>query len=127
VTTHLTPDDSDDIGFVNACVFSQAISVSDLSQWAQYSIALNDAVPAYVYDLVDFTEPLFKISKVYGFSPVWERTQDEEIALFGIAYLRGITLCDCPVEESEALAVLQAHRNILDRFRRTFPFLEVEA
>lgn len=119
----LEKNDSDRIGFVYACLFHQALDVSELNKWAEVNYDVDS--PGYMLDLIGFDAPLFHLSKVIGFAPVWSRSSEEENALYGIAYSRKNELFDCPISRSEALKFLNDNPHILDRFKKEFPFLKI--
>lgn len=119
----LEKNSSDRIGFISACLFHQALEISELNKWAEVIYEVD--APSYILDLMEFDAPLFHLSKTIGFTPVWSRTSEEENALYGIAYNRNIELFDCPISREKALECLNDNPNILKRFREEFPFLEV--
>jgi hypothetical protein len=125
MSTGLEKNNSNRIGFVSACLFHQALELSELNKWAEVSYE-ND-LPSYMLNLMEFDAPLFHLSKVIGFVPVWNRTSEEENALYGIAYSRREKLFDCPISKAEALKILGRNSHILDRFKQEFPFLELPA
>ena len=49
-------------------------------------------------------------------------SEDETLALNGIAYLRGFDVYDGPPKEL-ALAALRENPHVLEKFRRVFPFV----
>ncbi len=120
----LTQEDSSLIGFVVACYFRNAIDNNDLNKWAEHIIATRDNYPSYILDLLYFDEPGFHIYRTIGFNPSSVTSQAEDIALFGITYLRGRSHLDGPPQEA-ALAKLKNSAGIQKRFRDTFPFIEV--
>ena len=84
----LTREDSDEIGFVVACAFSSAISLDELKQWCIDVVIKNnpvDQIPGYIFDLMDFDQPLMHVFKLIGFVPSWARIDAEDDALMGIA------------------------------------------
>lgn len=119
----LEKNDSDRIGFVCACLFHQALDISELNRWAE--VNYDAGYPDYMLDLIAFDAPLFHLSKVIGFAPVWNRSMEEEKALYGIAYGRKDQLFDCPISRLEALKCLNDNPHILDRFKKEFPFIKV--
>jgi hypothetical protein len=122
----LFSENSETIGFVASCLFASAIDVSELHDWCVYVIGQNDvgSIPSYLLDLMDFDQPLAHLYKVIGFVPVWNHTDDEANALYGIAIQRGRELFDPPISKQSALASLKRSSAIVERFRRTFPFIK---
>lgn len=118
-------ENSETIGFVFSCVFTSAIDISELRDWCVYVINQNDveSIPPYIFDLMDFDQPLAHLYKVIGFAPVWKHTDDEADALYGIAIQRGRELFNPPVSKPSALELLRKNPSIAERFRRTFPFI----
>ena len=118
-------ENSETIGFVFSCVFASAIDISELRDWCVYVIDQNDveSIQPYLFDLMDFDQPLAHLYKVIGFAPVWKHSDDEADALYGIAVQRGRVLYDAPVSKQSALELLRNNPLITERFRRTFPFI----
>ena len=118
-------EDSETIDFVIACLFSTAIDISELRAWCVYVIDKTDfeSIPPYLFDLMDFDQTLNHLYEVIGFVTGWEPADDERNALYGIAVQRGRKLFDASVTENEALALINKHPSILERFRQTFPFI----
>ncbi|MEW8229304.1 MAG: hypothetical protein AB2745_03195 [Candidatus Thiodiazotropha endolucinida] len=123
----LTKDRSETIGFVVACLFSSAIDVSELNQWASTVIEGLDVqdIPDYIFELVEFNGPLAGVYKTIGFSPVWNRFDEEDAALYGIAVKRGREVFDMPVSPASALKSLDDHPHIKDAFNLVFPFAAI--
>ncbi len=120
----LAQEDSSLIGFVVACYFCNAIDNHDLNKWAEHIIATRDNYPLYMLDLLYFDEPRFHIYRAIGFNPSSVTSKADDIALFGIAYLRGHAHIDGPPHEV-ALSKLKKSAAIQKRFHDTFPFIEV--
>lgn len=129
VISGLSSENSETIGFVLSCVFASAIDVSELRAWCVYVIDQNDveSIPPYVFDLMDFDQPLVHLYKVIGFAPVWKHSDDEAGALYGIAAQRGKVIYDAVVNSEAALELLKSNPLIADKFRQTFPFLNLPA
>lgn len=121
-------DNSDDLGFVIGCLFSQAINLSEFRLWVDSVIEKLpvDSIPNYMFDLVGFDGYLFEISKIIGFVSSNKISNDEKVSLSGIAYLRGADVYDPPVTREEALRALERNPIILERFKRTFPFIKLD-
>lgn len=122
----LDRENSETIGFVVAAVFSAAISKEELREWATTVIGANDvdAVPQYIFDLADFNERLPHLFKLIGFTPGWKHTQDEEQALYGIAFRRKRDVYDSPVPAEIAFEALAKNPRVEALFRKTFPFID---
>jgi hypothetical protein len=120
-----SPENSETIGFVVSCLFTSAIDVSELHDWCVYVIDHNDvkSIPSYLFDLMDFDQPLAHLYKAIGFVPVWRHTDEEANALYGIAIQRGRELFDPTVSRQSALALLKRSPSIIERFCQTFPFI----
>lgn len=122
----LEKNDSDLIAFVNACLFFQAIDKKEINDWATHIVATEKDYPMYIVDLMAFNEAIFKVTNVIGFAPHWERTEDEEKALYGISYKRGINVYDSSVSKQQALDKLDENPLIEKKFRKVFPFINIE-
>lgn len=125
--TDLTKDESSTIGFVVACLFSSAIDLNELKQWAVSIIERLDIkdVPDYIFDLMDFDGPLLDVYKTIGFTPVWNRSDEEEAALYGIAIKRRKDVFDIPISSESALQSLDNNPHIKDMFNLVFPFAAI--
>jgi len=84
-----------------------------------------EAIPPYLFDLVDFDEPLSKIYQVVGFVADSSLSKAEESALYGIALLRGREIFDMPIKQETALATLSKNPQIRDAFNQVFPFIAI--
>lgn len=120
-------DNSDDLGFVIGCLFSQAINLCEFRLWVDSVIEKlpADLIPNYMFDLAGFDGHLFEISKIIGFVSSSKLSNDEKVSLSAIAYLRGADVYDPPVTKEEALKALEKNPNILERFKSTFPFIKL--
>jgi hypothetical protein len=121
----LDRDDSVTIGFVVACLFRQAISVEELRAWADHVLLSAPAYPNYVTELSLFDGYFKDIFGVIGFVPSRGLSEDQELAVGGVALVRGREPFDPPASRTEALAALGRHPEVLAEFRSTFPFLAV--
>jgi len=124
----LTMDNSDIIGFVVACAFSSAINLDELRKWCSDVVIKNNRVeeiPEYIFELMDFNMALMHIFKIIGFIPSWKRTDAEDDALMGIAAYRGQLASDATMNEEQAKQLLADHPKILEKFKATFPFIDL--
>jgi len=60
-----------------------------------------------------------------NFVPNTDLSKDQDDALTGIAFLRGIDIYDPPVSKEKALKALKKHPEIYQRFQHFFPFVEL--
>jgi hypothetical protein len=120
----LSRDESSTLGFVVACIFSEAIDTSELQAWADQVLISNDSCPPYLVDLSTFDRELCHIYEVIGFVPHCELSDSERGALVGIAYARGRNRFESLPTRDQALALLKLSPHVLARFRDTFPFVE---
>lgn len=123
----LTKENSNCIGFVLASLFSSAIDMSELNQWAVSTIERLsvEQIPDYVYDLVGYDSSPAGIYKMIGFYPVWKRSKEADAALYGIAIQRGKNIFDIPVTEEYALSCLQKKIGVKEIFNNVFPFIAI--
>lgn len=120
----LTKEDSSTIGFVTSCLFAQALDISEFQKWVTHVLETETSpVPVYFTELSGFSGPLCKIYKAIGFVPHWPFSEDEKLALVGIAYKRGHEPFDCPIDRETAAEKLKQYPHVEERFRSAFPFL----
>lgn len=112
------------MAFVITCLFCGAISKYELSTWCAQALSLNNA-PAFLYDLMDFQDEIFKVYKIIGYVPNWEHAEGDEYALYGIAHRRGFKPYDMPVSTTEALIHLEASPHIENLFKEVFTFIRL--
>ena len=121
----LTRENPSTIAFVVNCYFSNAIDTEELQQWAFMVVESAESYPDYIAELLNFDEPRFHIIRSIGFSPGRSFTEQEDEAVFGIAYLRNRKVFDGPSKD-RALNSLHNNHEILTEFRTSFPFIQVE-
>ena len=119
-------ENSEDLGFALACLDYQAITIEELKKWLD--IVLMDTpteeLPNYFFDLID--GDVFDIFKNMSYVPHDNLSRYEKYALEGIAYIRKVRpLIDMVVKEETALKALQNNPQILERFKKFFPFVEI--
>jgi hypothetical protein len=119
----ITRDNSRDIGFVVGCLFKQAITLDEMKMWCERLILNCDDYPNYLIDLLDFNGPKAKIFNVIGFVPEWPFDDEKKVALYGIAYRRGVDIYDCPISRESAEELISKEHEILDYFEKEFSFL----
>jgi hypothetical protein len=122
----LTKDNSSTIGFVLDCLFAGAIDNLELHAWAEHVLSATDSCPPYIIDLSTFDEPLFHIHRIVGFVPSSGLSDDEHVALIGIAFVRGRDQFEPVPTKEQALAALHHHFSLVTRFRSVFPFIDFE-
>ena len=120
-------ENNEDLGFVIGCLYSQAINLSEFRCWLEYVIEISDIenIPQYIFDLVDFNDYLFQISKKIGFIASSGLSEEQKKALEGIAYLRKREILDPELDKTQALELLDKHPLIMERFKELFPFIEI--
>ena len=119
-------ENSEDLGFALMCLSYQSITIEELKKWLD--IVLMDTpteeLPNYFFDLID--GDVFDIFKNMSYVPHSSLSRYEKYALEGIAYLRKVrSLTDMLVKEETALKALQNNPQILERFKKFFPFVEI--
>ena len=119
-------ENSEDLGFALACLDYQAITIEELKKWLD--IVLMDTpteeLPNYFFNLVDADQD--HIANDIGYVPHCHLSRYEKYALEGIAYLRKVrSLTDMLVKEETALKALQNNPQILERFKKFFPFVQI--
>lgn len=126
----ITIEDSDDLGFVKECLFAGAISMAEFNDWITLLIADHDDLPTFVFDLIDLQEEdrakLGNWRTFRGFVPSWKATSGQTAAVDGIGFARNARFESEMFGRDEALAALARHPEIADRFRETFPFIDVQ-
>ena len=119
-------ENSEDLGFALMCLAYQAITIEELKKWLD--IVLMDTpteeLPNYFFDLID--GDVFDIFKNMSYVPHSSLSRYEKYALEGIAYIRKVrSLSDMLAKEETALKSLQNNPQILERFKKFFPFVEI--
>ena len=119
-------ENSEDLGFALMCLSYQSITIEDLKKWLD--IVLMDTpteeLPNYFFDLVDADQD--HIANDIGYVPHSSLPRYEKYALEGIAYIRKVrSLTDMLVKEETALKALQNNPQILERFKKFFPFVQI--
>ena len=112
------------------CLSIGAISVSEFKSWLEIVICDNpiDDIPGYVFDILDSNNIKLDIYKILGFSLSTVLSKQERKAVYGIAYTRRPDYgagYDVSVSKSVALKALQNNPQILERFKKFFPFVEI--
>ena len=120
-------EDCEDLGFAISCLFSETISLSEFKTWLEIVIKEMpiEKIPLYIFDLMNFNDTLANIDNVIGFVAPSKLSMQQKNALVGITYLREIDVYDPPISKEQALAALNKNPHVLDKFRRLFPFIEL--
>ena len=119
-------ENSEDLGFALMCLAYQAITIEELKKWLD--IVLMDTpteeLPNYFFNLVDADQG--HIANDIGYAPISNLSRYEKYALEGIAYIRKVrSLSDMVVKEETALKAWKNNPQILERFKKFFPFVEI--
>ena len=119
-------ENREDLGFALMCLSYQSITIEELKKWLD--IVLMDTpteeLPNYFFNLVDADQG--HIGNDIGYAPSSNLSRYEKYALEGIAYIRKVRpLIDMVVKEEKALKSLQNNPQILERFKKFFPFVEI--
>lgn len=120
-------ENNSDLNFVLANLYSQSININEFNRWIDMIISHmpTNEIPNYLFDLIDFNQPLFHISKIIGFVPDNDLSEAEQNALTGIAFLRKISLYNTDMTKERALKALEGNPHILNRYKLFFPFVEI--
>ena len=123
----LSQDHNELIGFVVSCLFASAITLAEMRAWTLHMIEKHevDDLPLYMFDLVDFDDPLYKIGQVIGFVCGWKHTRAEDLALEGIAIARGFEPYETAAPHTVLLKRLKEHPQVLQKFKDVFPFIDL--
>ncbi|WP_181698828.1 hypothetical protein [Nocardia sp. GTS18] len=115
------------MGFVLGCIFAQAIDDRELSQWALNVVMANEVedLPEYIYDLLNFQGNAGAALEVVGMFNSTGPGEAVSDALTGIAYARGVEVYDPSITRSQAAVALRKRPDILDKFKKVFPFISM--
>ncbi|WP_025266812.1 hypothetical protein [Bibersteinia trehalosi] len=122
-------EDHSDLNFAIGCLYCDAINMDEFKSWIEM-LVLNlksEDIPMYIYDLLDFDGELYHISKLIGFDIINDLSESEEYSIYGIAYLRNNPIYECPIGKDKAIMVLDSNREVLERFKRFFPFVNIKS
>ncbi|WP_421710315.1 hypothetical protein [Algihabitans sp.] len=122
----LEKNDCDDIGFVKACLVAGVIDFEEFKKWIYHVIENQNEVPSYFWDILDLKNKFdFKPISIMGFIPYWEHDEGEGNALDGIGYRRKTDFSSDVVSREQATKSLEKNMHIEQRFRDTFPFIDL--
>lgn len=119
-------EDSFLIGFVVSSLGLGAITLDEAYQWIYSLMKDHDDLPPYMYCLLDAkNDSDFRSIINFPISP--QTTEKEFMALIGISYYRGfISESDgLNITKKKALKALEESPQLLQRFRETFPFIDI--
>lgn len=122
----ITKENSSEIGFVSACLLSNAISIEELNEWAISIAATENDYPLYIVELFDFNAPLMHLTRTIGFAPVSGLSSNQSEALSAIAPLRGRRYTNESISHESAKQLLANEPNVIQRFVLSFPQLELK-
>ena len=123
----ITKEQGQDLSFATYCLLSAAINSQEFKLWLE-KVVLDmpvDNIPFYIFDLIDFKGEVAGIYNILYFVPNTDLSKDQDDALTGIAFLRGIDVYDPPISKEKALKALKKHPEIYQRFQHFFPFVEL--
>ena len=127
---NIIKDNNQDLSFAMDCLSIGDISVPEFKSWLEIVIRDNpiEDIPDYVFDILDSNNIKLDIYKILGFSLSTVLSKQERKAVYGIAYTRrpdyGMDY-DVSVSKLIALKALQNNPQILERFKKFFPFVEI--
>ncbi|MGT9758820.1 hypothetical protein ACVWQG_03140 [Neisseria meningitidis] len=122
----MTKEQGQDLSFATYCLLSAAINLQEFKLWLEKVLDMPiDNIPFYIFDLIDLKEGVEIIYNILDFVPNSDLSKDQDDALTGIAFLRGIDVYDPPVSKEKALKALKKHPEIYQRFQHFFPFVEL--
>lgn len=116
-------EDSEDLGFVFACLLSHVISPDEFQKWVLWVIQEQEPPPTDLVDLVDFQGPPFHLIERIGFVPVWSASDKEKGALMALAAMRGVQSFESCPDNEEGASPRIVDPAILEKFRALFPFI----
>ncbi|HFC1327796.1 TPA: hypothetical protein ACFB8I_000884 [Neisseria gonorrhoeae] len=119
-------ENSTDLNFAIGSIYCQAINLTEFKMWVEKIIREVDLdeIPNYFFDLIDF-QSLYDLIDIIGFVPENNLSKNQDNALTGIAFLRGIDVYDPPISKEKALKALEKYPEIYHKFKRFFPFVEL--
>ncbi len=121
--TGLTRDNPTTIAFVLNCYLSNAISTEELQTWAADVAGSGASHPGYIMDLITFDAPRLHVYGTLGFSPGRTFSDQENEAIYGIAYLRDREVFEAP-NRARALQALHHNPAVCAEFAAVFPFIQ---
>lgn len=119
----ITKEQGQDLSFATYCLLSAAINSQEFKLWLE-KVVLDipaDNTPFYIFDLIDFEGEVADIYNILNFVPNTDLSKDQDDALTGIAFLRGIDIYDPPVSKEKALKALKNILKSIKGFSISFP------
>ena len=127
---NIIKDNNQDLSFAMDCLSIGDISIPEFKSWLEIVIRDNpiEDIPGYVFDILDSDNIKLDIYKILRFSLSTVLSKQERKSVYDIAYTRrpdyGIDY-DVSVSKSIALKALQNNPQILERFKKFFPFVQI--
>lgn len=120
-------EEHSDLNFAIGCLYCNAISLDEFKKWLELVIQDMEVehIPYYIYDLLDFDQPLFHISQTLGFGIINDLSKYDEEAIYSIAYLRGREVYDFNLSKDKAEVILNNNIGVKNRFNKFFPFINL--
>ena len=122
-------ENSSTLGFVTLCRAMKSITDEEFKEFFYLLIKNSDLdkLPNFIWDLIDLKEPdMGDIYNTIGFVPSSGLSDSEINAIYGITIKRFGTIFDMPVTKEEAIILLDKHNEILNMFKKTFPFIIID-
>lgn len=116
----------DDLGFSIDCLFLGAIDLNEFKQWITYVIENQEEYPTYFFEILDLKEEVkTHVLKVMPYHPNWQHSKVESHSISGVSYKRFLNFVSDNISRKAALEALSKNPNIEERFKETFPFIEL--
>ncbi|MBF0786248.1 hypothetical protein E4T80_12315 [Muribacter muris] len=120
-------DDSSLLGFIIWCE-GIAITFNEFKEYFLFLIKENNIneIPDFIWDIIDMeeNEKIHLYKRIIGFVPDSKLTEFEISAIYGIGLKRFGSLFD--ISKKKALDALEQNPHILERFKKTFPFIKLD-
>ena len=121
----LVRNNSDDIGFVHACLIPGVINLDELKEWIYFVIEHYDQTPSYFFRILDLNHKFeYNAFEIMGFVPGFEPKKDEYNALIGVGFKRGAINSNDNLTRKDAIKALERNPHIEKKFYEMFPFLK---
>jgi len=124
----VTREQSDDLGFALTCLTAWAVDLDEFKVWVYRVIVDSDELHEHLLDMGDAHERFdvtLRRQEIIGWSPSWSPSRRQRHAIDGIAYARVPGYRSDAVDRDAAIDALSRSPEIVDRFRRFFPGVDI--